>query len=107
RARADRWPPPAAESAVCSPGLIGERLPMDLLLPGVDAAAKAASADGGLAAADAIRTPDTGPRPTRPDGPSYGIGGMAMRAALLGPALPTMLCVLPTDADLPAAELDR
>jgi len=97
----------AGEVAVCSTGLIGERLPMDLLLPGVDAAAKAASADGGLAAADAIRTTDTVPKTTRQDGPSYVIGGMAKGAAMLAPALATMLCVLTTDADLPAAELDR
>jgi glutamate N-acetyltransferase / amino-acid N-acetyltransferase len=100
-------PAPAAEVAVCSTGLIGERLPMDLLLPGVDAAAKAASADGGLAAADAIRTTDTVPKTTRQDGPSYVIGGMAKGAAMLAPALATMLCVLTTDADLPAADLDR
>ncbi len=45
--------------AVCSTGLIGERLPMDKLLPAVDAAVAAASRAGGLAAADAIRTTDT------------------------------------------------
>ena len=49
----------AGEIAVCSTGLIGDRLPMDRLLPGVDAAVAAASADGGAAAADAIRTTDT------------------------------------------------
>ena len=49
----------AGEIAVCSTGLIGERLPMDKLLPGVDAAVAAASRAGGLAAADAIRTTDT------------------------------------------------
>jgi glutamate N-acetyltransferase / amino-acid N-acetyltransferase len=49
----------AGEIAVCSTGLIGERLPMDKLLPGVDTAVAAASRAGGLAAADAIRTTDT------------------------------------------------
>ena len=47
------------EMAVCSTGLIGERLPMDKLLPGVDAAVAAVSRAGGLNAADAIRTTDT------------------------------------------------
>jgi glutamate N-acetyltransferase / amino-acid N-acetyltransferase len=47
------------EIAVCSTGLIGERLPMDKLLPGVDAAVAAVSRAGGLFAADAIRTTDT------------------------------------------------
>ncbi|HEY6316059.1 MAG TPA: bifunctional ornithine acetyltransferase/N-acetylglutamate synthase [Streptosporangiaceae bacterium] len=49
----------AGEIAVCSTGLIGERLRMDKLLPGVDAAVAGASRAGGLAAADAIRTTDT------------------------------------------------
>jgi glutamate N-acetyltransferase / amino-acid N-acetyltransferase len=47
------------EIAVCSTGLIGERLPMDKLLTGVDAAVAAVSRAGGLFAADAIRTTDT------------------------------------------------
>jgi glutamate N-acetyltransferase / amino-acid N-acetyltransferase len=96
----------AGEIAVCSTGLIGERLPMDRLLPGVDAAAAAASAGGGLAAADAIRTTDTVPRTCRVPGPGYTVGGMAKGAAMLAPALATMLAVLTTDADLPAAGLD-
>src|SRR5205085_1019867 len=49
----------AGEIAVCSTGLIGERLAMGRLLPGVDAAAMEASRSGGPAAADAIRTTDT------------------------------------------------
>ena len=49
----------AAEVAVCSTGLIGERLPMELLLKGVDEALGALSTDGGGPAAEAIRTTDT------------------------------------------------
>jgi glutamate N-acetyltransferase/amino-acid N-acetyltransferase len=94
------------EIAVCSTGLIGERLPMDLLLPGVDGAVAEASRAGGLAAADAIRTTDTVVKIAfrRPDG--YAIGGMAKGAGMLAPGLATMLCVLTTDADLSSAELD-
>jgi glutamate N-acetyltransferase / amino-acid N-acetyltransferase len=114
----------AGEIAVCSTGLIGERLPMDKLLPGVDAAVAVANRAGGLFAADAIRTTDTvvkiafrhgaapsstallrGAQPPRPPG-VYAIGGMAKGAGMLAPALATMLCVLTTDADLSAAELD-
>jgi glutamate N-acetyltransferase/amino-acid N-acetyltransferase len=96
----------AGEIAVCSTGLIGERLPMDKLLPGVDAAVAQASRAGGLAAADAIRTTDTVVKIAfrRPDG--YSIGGMAKGAGMLAPALATMLCVLTTDADLSSGELD-
>ena len=101
----------AGEIAVCSTGLIGERLPMDALLPGVDACAAEASRAGGLAAADAIRTTDTVAKIAFRRGPSgsagpYTIGGMAKGAGMLAPALATMLCVLTTDADLPAGDLD-
>jgi glutamate N-acetyltransferase/amino-acid N-acetyltransferase len=94
------------EIAVCSTGLIGERLPMDKLLPGVDAAVAEASRAGGLAAADAIRSTDTVVKIAfrRPDG--YAIGGMAKGAGMLAPGLATMLCVLTTDAGLSSAELD-
>jgi glutamate N-acetyltransferase / amino-acid N-acetyltransferase len=99
------------EIAVCSTGLIGERLAMGKLLPGVDAAVAAASRAGGLFAADAIRTTDTvvkiAFRSGSPDANGvYTVGGMAKGAGMLAPALATMLCVLTTDADLTAAELD-
>jgi glutamate N-acetyltransferase/amino-acid N-acetyltransferase len=96
----------AGETAVCSTGLIGERLPMDKLLPGVDAAVAEASRAGGLAAADAIRTTDTVVKIAfrRVDG--YSIGGMAKGAGMLAPGLATMLCVLTTDADLEPGQLD-
>ena len=94
------------EIAVCSTGLIGDRLPMDKLLPGVDAAVAEADRSGGVHAADAIRTTDTIIKIAfrRQDG--YAIGGMAKGAGMLAPALATMLVVLTTDADLTAAELD-
>jgi glutamate N-acetyltransferase / amino-acid N-acetyltransferase len=110
----------AGEIAVCSTGLIGERLPMDRLLPAVDEAVAEASRAGGLAAADAIRTTDTvvkiafrragpdmsGGEARGPAAGGYTIGGMAKGAGMLAPALATMLCVITTDADLSAAELD-
>jgi glutamate N-acetyltransferase/amino-acid N-acetyltransferase len=96
----------AADIAVCSTGLIGERLPMDRLLPGIDAAVAAADASGGAAAAEAIRTTDTVAKTCRVPGPGYVIGGMAKGAAMLAPALATMLVVLTTDARLGSADLD-
>ncbi|MDL4822051.1 bifunctional glutamate N-acetyltransferase/amino-acid acetyltransferase ArgJ [Actinomadura opuntiae] len=99
----------AGEIAVCSTGLIGERLPMDALLPGVDkAVAELSRGDGGLAAADAIRTTDTvGKISFRQGDGGYMIGAMAKGAGMLAPSLATMLCVITTDADLPADALDR
>ena len=98
---------PTGEIAVCSTGLIGERLPMHQLLVGVDAATVAASATGGAAAAEAIMTTDTVAKSTEQQGTGYRIGGMAKGAAMLAPALATMLVVLTTDADLGASELDK
>jgi glutamate N-acetyltransferase/amino-acid N-acetyltransferase len=97
----------AGEIAVCSTGLIGERLPMDKLLPAVDAAVAEADRSGGVHAADAIRTTDTVVKIAfrRPDG--YSIGGMAKGAGMIAPALATMLCVVTTDADLTPQELDQ
>ena len=96
----------AGEVAVCSTGLIGDRLPMAKLLAGVTAATGHATAGGGLTAADAIRTTDTVPKTVSVAGSGYQIGGMAKGAAMLAPALATMLAVLTTDADLPSAALD-
>lgn len=97
----------AGEIAVCSTGLIGERLPMPELLDGVAAAASQLSRDGGLPAADAIRTTDTVSKIAfrRGEG-GYMVGGMAKGAGMLAPGLATMLSVITTDADLPAEALD-
>ena len=97
----------AGEVAVCSTGLIGERLPLDKLLAGVTQAASDASVAGGANAADAIRTTDTVPKTCVVQGGGYLIGGMAKGAAMLAPGLATMLAVLTTDANLSAGELDQ
>ena len=96
----------AGEMAICSTGLIGERLPMERLLAGADAAVAEASRVGGLAAADAIRTTDNVAKIAFQRAGGYTIGGMAKGAGMLAPALATMLCVLTTDADLDPAALD-
>jgi glutamate N-acetyltransferase/amino-acid N-acetyltransferase len=96
----------AGEIAVCSTGLIGERLPMDKLLPGVDAAVAEADRSGGVHAADAIRTTDTIIKIAFRREQGYTVGGMGKGAGMLAPALATMLVVLTTDADLTAEELD-
>ncbi len=97
----------AGEIAVCSTGLIGERLPMDALLGGVDTAVSQLSRDGGLAAADAIRTTDSVSKIAfrRGEG-GYMVGGMAKGAGMLAPSLATMLCVITTDAEVTSEELD-
>lgn len=99
----------AGDVVVCSTGLIGERLPREVLLAGVDLAA-AALGDDGPAAATAIMTTDSVPKTAHvtvetPDG-AFTVGGMAKGAGMLAPALATMLCVVTTDADAHAATLD-
>ncbi len=84
--------------AVCSTGLIGELLPMDRLLAGVDAAVAGLAPDGGEAAAVAIRTTDTVHKEAVARRAGWSVGGMAKGAGMLAPALATMLVVLTTDA---------
>ncbi|QOR72206.1 bifunctional glutamate N-acetyltransferase/amino-acid acetyltransferase ArgJ [Ruania alkalisoli] len=88
----------AADVVVCSTGLIGERLPMDKLLPGIGAAAEALATDGGTDAARAIMTTDTVPKTTHVVRDGWSVGGMAKGAGMLAPAMATMLSVLTTDA---------
>jgi glutamate N-acetyltransferase / amino-acid N-acetyltransferase len=87
----------AGQVAVCSTGLIGERLPMPALLAGVTSAA-AALDESGDAAADAIRTTDTVAKQAVVSRDGWTVGGMAKGAGMLAPGLATMLCVLTTDA---------
>lgn len=97
----------AGEIAVCSTGLIGERLPMDLLLAGVDAAARQLSSDGGAAAATAIMTTDTVAKTSTAAANGVTVGGIAKGAGMLAPGLATMLVVLTTDAVVDPTTLDR
>ncbi|MDQ1486997.1 MAG: glutamate N-acetyltransferase / amino-acid N-acetyltransferase [Actinomycetota bacterium] len=97
----------AAEVALCSTGLIGEYLPIDKLLAGVRAAHAAATDQGGDDAARAIMTTDTVAKQSSYTSPTgWTVGGMAKGAAMLAPALATMLVVLTTDAIADAATLD-
>jgi glutamate N-acetyltransferase / amino-acid N-acetyltransferase len=96
----------AVEVAVCSTGLIGDRLPMQLLLRGVDKAAASLAADGGDDAARAIMTTDSVPKTAVVGRDGWSVGGMAKGAGMLAPGLATMLCVLTTDADVDAAGCD-
>ena len=88
----------AGEVAVCSTGLIGERLPMDRLVSGIDAAVAALAESGGHDAAVAIMTTDTVPKTAVMSVEGFTVGGMAKGAGMLAPGLATMLVVLTTDA---------
>ena len=90
----------AGDLGICSTGLIGERLPMETLLHGVDLAVSALSSVGGNDAATAIMTTDTVSKTATASGESFVVGGMAKGAGMLAPALATMLVVVTTDADI-------
>lgn len=92
---------------VCSTGLIGERLPMDLLLAGVDVAVAGLSDEGGADAAVAIMTTDTRPKTAVAARDGVVVGGMAKGAGMLAPALATMLVVITTDAVVDAVTAER
>ncbi|MEU5694423.1 bifunctional glutamate N-acetyltransferase/amino-acid acetyltransferase ArgJ [Actinosynnema sp. NPDC020468] len=99
----------AIEVAVCSTGLIGERLPMDNLKAGVDkAVAELATGDqAGLNAATAVMTTDTRPKQSHAvhaDG--WSVGGFVKGAGMLSPNMATMLSVITTDAVVDGAALD-
>ncbi|GAA2522449.1 bifunctional glutamate N-acetyltransferase/amino-acid acetyltransferase ArgJ [Rarobacter incanus] len=101
----------AGDVVVCSTGLIGERLPIEKLLAGVDDAISKLHHDGGRDAAQAIMTTDTVVKVAQvsvntAEG-KFTVGGMAKGAGMLAPALATMLCVITTDADIAAEALDR
>ena len=93
------------EVAVCSTGLIGDRLPMDRLLAGVTEIVHEIHAGllGGDEAARAIMTTDTLPKQVAlhhwmESGENWTVGGMAKGAGMMAPSLATMLVVLTTDA---------
>ncbi len=101
------------EVAVCSTGLIGDRLPMDRMLAGITEIVHelAGGLHGGDDAARAIMTTDTVPKQVAlhhclDSGENWTLGGMAKGAGMLAPSLATMLVVLTTDAVADPAALD-
>ena len=100
----------AIEVAVCSTGLIGDRLPMDRVLAGVREIVHemAGGLTGGEDAAHAIMTTDTVPKQVALHHPNnWTVGGMAKGAGMLAPSLATMLSVVTTDAAVEPAALDH
>ncbi|HEX5585760.1 MAG TPA: bifunctional glutamate N-acetyltransferase/amino-acid acetyltransferase ArgJ [Acidimicrobiia bacterium] len=98
-----------ADVLVCQTGLIGIPMPMAPVEAGIPKLGAQLSADptGGLAAADAMLTTDTVRKQTLVEldlvgtsspGITVSVGGMAKGAAMLAPAMATMLAVLTTDA---------
>lgn len=99
----------AVEVAVCSTGLIGEQLPRETVLAGIDTAAGelTGTPEAGAAAAGSIMTTDTVPKQAQVTDPAgWTVGGTAKGAGMIAPSMATMLAVVTTDAVVDRAVLD-
>jgi glutamate N-acetyltransferase / amino-acid N-acetyltransferase len=88
----------AGEVIVCSTGLIGELLPMDKIISGLDAIAPVLSSDGLQTSAQSIMTTDSVPKIATATINGAEFAAIAKGAGMLAPALATMLSVVMTDA---------
>jgi glutamate N-acetyltransferase/amino-acid N-acetyltransferase len=92
----------SGEVVICSTGLIGERLPVDKIILGLDVIASNLSAQSLDDVSRAIMTTDTVPKVATSQVEAVTVTGIAKGAGMLAPALATMLSVVMTDAVLPA-----
>lgn len=90
---------------VCSTGIIGTPLPMDVILPAIPKLAADLSVEGGADAAAGILTTDHVAKEVVVRGDGWTIGGMAKGCGMIAPNMATMLAFLTTDADVPHAAL--
>jgi glutamate N-acetyltransferase/amino-acid N-acetyltransferase len=107
KAAADALGIDKAHVLVCSTGIIGTPLPMDLILKATPKLAKKLSVDGGHDAARGILTTDHSPKEAVVRGSTFTIGGMAKGCGMIAPNMATMLAYLTTDADVPQGDLQR
>jgi glutamate N-acetyltransferase / amino-acid N-acetyltransferase len=95
---------PAHRVGVSSTGVIGQFLPMEKLLSGIEVIATTASETGGDAFAEAILTTDTCTKQVQVtlqiDGKKLTIAGVAKGSGMIHPNMATMLCFITTDADI-------
>ncbi|HEV7525910.1 MAG TPA: bifunctional ornithine acetyltransferase/N-acetylglutamate synthase, partial [Acidimicrobiia bacterium] len=92
---------------VCSTGLIGIPMPIDVLEVGIPKLCGELAADGGGRAARAMMTTDSKVKEAVARAANATVGGMAKGAAMLSPAMATMLAVITTDADADHRTLQR
>ena len=89
-----------ADVAACSTGLIGEQLPLDLMLNAVDPLV-AGLGNHADAAAEAIMTTDTVRKTTLVTHTGgWSLAGMGKGVGMMAPSLATMLVCLTTDASI-------
>lgn len=88
----------SSDVAVCSTGLIGELLPMQKIISGIDEIITNLSEENLEVAARAIMTTDSVPKMAMSQKYGVTITGLAKGAGMLAPTLATMLSVVMTDA---------
>ena len=88
----------SGEVIVCSTGLIGELLPMQKIIAGVDSIVPALNNNGLQTSPQAIMTTDSVPKIATASLNGAEFAGIAKGAGMLAPALATMLSVVMTDA---------
>jgi glutamate N-acetyltransferase/amino-acid N-acetyltransferase len=107
QAVADRLGLAPDEVLICSTGVIGVPIPMDILMAGLDPLAEGLGSEGGAAAARAILTTDLVDKQIALEaelgGRTVRIGGMAKGSGMIHPNMATMLAALTCDAGVPAA----
>jgi len=91
----------SGEVVVCSTGLIGELLPMEKIISGIDLIAKNLNQNALEEVAKAIMTTDSVAKIANSKSEKFEVSGVAKGAGMLAPALATMLSVVMTDAILP------
>ena len=91
----------SGEVVVCSTGVIGELLPIEKIISGIDQISKALSTDSLQDVASAIMTTDSVSKIANFKNDNFEVSGVAKGAGMLAPALATMLSVVMTDALLP------
>lgn len=103
----------ADEVLLCSTGRIGVQLPVAKMLPGISSAALALKKTPAAATASArsIMTSDSVPKQSayevKVGRKTFRIGGMSKGAGMISPNMATMLCVITTDATVPASFLRK
>jgi glutamate N-acetyltransferase/amino-acid N-acetyltransferase len=88
----------SGEVVVCSTGLIGELLPMEKIVAGLEKIAPILNTDSLQECAQAIMTTDSVPKIAQAALGNVQVSGIAKGAGMLAPALATMLSVVMTDA---------
>ena len=92
---------------VCSTGIIGTPLPMDVILKAIPKLGERLSREGAEDAALGILTTDKTPKQAVINGSTFTIGGMAKGCGMIAPNMATMLAFLTTDAAVDGELLQR